>query len=60
MEEKLTMRLKSLIDGEIEFKFNNVRNCKGILNSAYKHKLLSEKSKEKDKFKGSRTLVKAL
>ena len=44
----------------LNLSLNNARNCKGILNSAYKHKLLSEKSKEKDKFKGSRTRKSAI
>ena len=44
----------------LNLSLNNVRNCKGILNSAYKHKLVSEKSKEKDKFKGSRTRKSAI
>ena len=55
--------LKSLIDGEIEFKLDGVGNFekttafikKGVLNLAYISGLSFEKSKKRDKFKASKT-----
>lgn len=57
MEEKVKMRLKWLIDGETEFKFEW---CKGIFNSLYKQFLLFERSEEIDKFKVSKTCKSAI
>ena len=55
--------LKSLIDGDIEFKlgwrrklWGNNRVClKGALNMAYIKRLSFDKSKEPDKFRASKT-----
>ena len=57
MEEKVKMRLKWLIDGEIEFKFEW---CKGIFSSLYKQFLLFERSEEIDKSKVSKTCKSAI
>ena len=59
MEEKVTMRLKSLIDGETQFKLRWRKKQrllkKGILNLTYKQGLLFEKYKQPDKFTENKT-----